>query len=390
MADVRYAPGSWVAVAGTGLWVLAEVDGAAPVVRTLWELILDGRPMNDLLGAIMHEGFRTVGNFAIVERAGGVRIVVRGRATVELGRTSGDPETVSDPDVATWLDVSVDGPVAWLRLTADQSVAPQRLPLSSGVVLASEVRIGLVPEQPAPERVVAPEPITTPEPVAVVQPITKPEPIEESAEPEPGFDHLFGATQHAVQEPPPERLPELRGEPVKIGADTLPAVVEEAGVIMDLSQAISSRQPAPAQPALASPRHAVADKDIAMTVRRRPAAPDAAQPVLGVLRLSTGDVIPLDRGVIMGREPHPPDGDDRSWHRVRLPSPGNDISRNHVEVRTGDRQVLVTDLGSTNGTEVTVPGMTAWPLQPNEPMPIEPGTVVSLAGEISFTFEVTA
>lgn len=114
------------------------------------------------------------------------------------------------------------------------------------------------------------------------------------------------------------------------------------------------------------------------------------RPPLGVLQLSTGDLITLDRGVLMGRAPTPADGADSDRpHVVRLASPSGDISRNHVEVRLADWTVLVADLGSTNGTTVTVHGKPPQRLRPHEPVAIEPGTVVSLADEITFRFEVT-
>jgi hypothetical protein len=112
------------------------------------------------------------------------------------------------------------------------------------------------------------------------------------------------------------------------------------------------------------------------------------RPTLGVLRLSTGDVVPLDRTVIMGRNPRSEASDERP-HLVRLPSPGHDISRTHIEVRLDGWHVLLTDLNSVNGTVVTPPWQEPQRLRPNEAVPIEPGTVVSLADEVTFRYEVT-
>jgi pSer/pThr/pTyr-binding forkhead associated (FHA) protein len=115
------------------------------------------------------------------------------------------------------------------------------------------------------------------------------------------------------------------------------------------------------------------------------------RPVLGVLRLSTGDVITLDRGVVMGRDPRADlagaDGEERP-HIVKLPSGDGDISRTHLRVTLDGWHVLVTDLKSTNGTLVTLPGRDPEQLRPDEPVPIRPGTVVSLADGIDFRFEV--
>jgi pSer/pThr/pTyr-binding forkhead associated (FHA) protein len=108
-----------------------------------------------------------------------------------------------------------------------------------------------------------------------------------------------------------------------------------------------------------------------------------------LLRLSTGEVVPLDRTVILGRNPRTDDIGPSGPLVVTVPSPNKDISRSHVEVRLEDWNVLVTDLGSTNGTTVTVPGHPPVPLRANEPMPIEGQTEVNIADEVVFRYEVT-
>jgi hypothetical protein len=114
------------------------------------------------------------------------------------------------------------------------------------------------------------------------------------------------------------------------------------------------------------------------------------RPVLGVLRLSVGDIISLDRDVVMGRNPKPDlpgtDGEQRP-HVVRLSSEDSDISRTHLRVTLDGWHVLVTDLNSTNGTLITLPGREPEKLRPGEPMPIKPGTVVTLAYGIDFRYE---
>jgi len=116
-----------------------------------------------------------------------------------------------------------------------------------------------------------------------------------------------------------------------------------------------------------------------------------ARPLLGVLRLSTGDVLTLDRDIVLGRNP-PADstganGEDRP-HVVRLPSADGVISRTHLRVTLTGWHVLVTDLNSTNGTRVTMPGRDPEQLPPGVPVPIRPGTVVALAEGVDFRFEV--
>ncbi|KGN40735.1 FHA domain-containing protein, partial [Knoellia aerolata] len=115
------------------------------------------------------------------------------------------------------------------------------------------------------------------------------------------------------------------------------------------------------------------------------------RPQLGVLHVSAGGQVPLDRGILLGRAPKvnsdlPPSSRP---HLVRLASKDNDISRNHAEVILEGWHVLVRDLGSTNGTTVTLPGQEPVRLRPTEDFGIEPGAVVTLADEVSLTYEVS-
>jgi hypothetical protein len=113
------------------------------------------------------------------------------------------------------------------------------------------------------------------------------------------------------------------------------------------------------------------------------------RPVLGRLRISTGDSVTLDRGALFGRSPQTPEGvgSDRP-HVVRLPSPNQDISRTHLKVTLDGWHVLVTDLRSTNGTVITAPGQPPQRLRSGEAVPIVPGTIVNLADEVTFVYEV--
>jgi pSer/pThr/pTyr-binding forkhead associated (FHA) protein len=114
------------------------------------------------------------------------------------------------------------------------------------------------------------------------------------------------------------------------------------------------------------------------------------RPPLGVLRLSTGDVVPLDRDVVLGRNPTPEAaGLPADAHVVSLASPNHDMSRTHAAIHLDGWIVLLADLNSTNGTIVSHPWHEAMRLRPNEPVAIEPGTVVNLANEVTFRYEPT-
>lgn len=115
------------------------------------------------------------------------------------------------------------------------------------------------------------------------------------------------------------------------------------------------------------------------------------RPPLGVLRISTGGLVPLDRGILLGRSPRvndelPPAARP---HLVRLVSRDNDISRNHAEIILEGWHVLVRDLGSTNGTTISLPGQEPVRLRPSEDFGIEPGAIITLADEVALTYEVS-
>ncbi len=113
------------------------------------------------------------------------------------------------------------------------------------------------------------------------------------------------------------------------------------------------------------------------------------RPALGSLRLSTGDVVTLDRSVLLGRAPTlgPGIAVTERPHVVKVPSPERDVSRNHVEVVLEGWHVLIRDLGTTNGTTVTLPGGMPVRLRANDQQVLEPGSIVSMADEVTFVFD---
>lgn len=113
------------------------------------------------------------------------------------------------------------------------------------------------------------------------------------------------------------------------------------------------------------------------------------RPVLGALEFSNGMRVVLDRPAVIGRSPRSERVSASEIPQlVVVPSPEADISRSHLEVRLEGWHVLVVDLDSTNGTVVTIPGQEPQRLRPKEEVPISPGTVVSLADEVTFTYAV--
>lgn len=114
---------------------------------------------------------------------------------------------------------------------------------------------------------------------------------------------------------------------------------------------------------------------------------EISRPTLGVLILSTGEKVSLDRDVVLGRAPQTTRHDAATKpHQVKLGDPG--ISRNHVLISLNGWDVMARDLGSSNGTEIVLPGGEPQKLRPEEDYLVEPGSNIVLAEEVTLTFMV--
>ena len=308
---------------------------------------------------------------------------------------------------ATWIERTVDEGVTQVRLVADEVAGLGSLPLLSGVTLASSIVICRdVREGHGSEDELG---------------TASPDDCEPSAT--PSFDHLFGDTVRPVRPElaaisavlgPAQRVPapdakpteEALGDPTRRSdegfapptvtfepPDDDEVTVDRAALLRAQGLSLSVGPTVPAVRCVAghlNPPDADRCRVCPADVPQQESF-TAVRPTLGALRLSTGDSVPLDRGVILGRAPRAAEHDESSRPNVvKLASPGHDISRTHLEVRIEGWQVFVVDLDSTNGTSVTLPGETPRTLLANDQALIEPGTVVELADEVTFTFEATS
>jgi hypothetical protein len=99
----------------------------------------------------------------------------------------------------------------------------------------------------------------------------------------------------------------------------------------------------------------------------------------GVRLHPTGDIIPLDSTVFFGRRPSTPRISNGELPTlVRVDSPVQEVSGTHLEVRQIGSSVVVTDLKSTNGSRVSVPGRESRTLRGGDAMVVSPGTRVDI------------
>lgn len=114
-----------------------------------------------------------------------------------------------------------------------------------------------------------------------------------------------------------------------------------------------------------------------------------------VLRSATSTPPPgsrsrLDRDVFLGRAPRvPADFEGDQPHLLRLVDPSLEVSGQHLHVSLDYWVVSVTDLGSTNGTEVIYADGQRLTLTPHVAVPVDPGTTIVLAGTINVLFEAS-
>jgi hypothetical protein len=112
------------------------------------------------------------------------------------------------------------------------------------------------------------------------------------------------------------------------------------------------------------------------------------RPRLGVMRISTGEVIDLDRSLVVGRQPSVSRVQGREMPRlVQVQSASGDISRSHVEVRLDGWHVLLCDLKATNGTVLIREGQPPRRLGQGETAFLLDGDIAQLGDDVSLRFE---
>lgn len=112
------------------------------------------------------------------------------------------------------------------------------------------------------------------------------------------------------------------------------------------------------------------------------------RPNLGVLVVSTGERIALDKDIIIGRRPRSqPQAGRPESHLVPVVSPNQQISRTHCEIRVDGWDVRVRDLGSNNGTFLLRAGQPAARVGETSGMILQVGDVIDLGDSVTARME---
>lgn len=363
-AEPRFAAGDWYAVAGERVTVLLPGSQRDRVAH-LWDLTDSGADVDAVLDALLAGGLSSLDHFALVAHGDdATRLIVRGAPTATVSSSTGD-DLVSATPGTTWAERLVSG-VTSVRVTLTGDGEADRV-LTPGLARVSVVEFGApsssgTPAPAAAPAAVEPEPVTPgPEP-DVVEP--EPEAVEREPVPEPVAEPAAAAPLHF-------------GEP-----DDDPTPTGETPVVRD-EWYDRDGQTQVGSPVPDFDRPPIPGQEIAPEV--------VSQPVASLI-FSTGDVVAVDRTVLVGRAPEARRFASHDQpHVVTVASPQQEISSTHLEIRPGagadHGSAIATDLGSTNGTVLAQPGLEPEELTPGIAVSLIPGAVLDLGDGV--TIQVT-
>jgi hypothetical protein len=407
---VRYVAGSGLLLGREQRWLLLASVPDDAVIAGLWA-VLGERSAPDALGervaSVLHpSGGDELPSLALVDLTPGAQHTVllgRGRAATE-----GDIRRLS---------VGLDG-------------VGTPLPLLGGIVRAATVEISALPEssrlgpettfggplidgvpteiwhQHADPPEPAPTPVAEAEPMPAVPVVANPHTVRrmhprpvddaesaqnnaesalsnaESAQSSEGVapdaDHDGHTVMHRPAAPPATSAPTAPPPPSTPSAPPPVDHLHQSTHETVLALRCPAGHPTPA----ISPNCRICGRAVPQAEPER-----IPRPRLGLLRLPSGETVPLDRGAIFGRKPTaPPDGE---WpHLVVVPADAAYVSRQHLRIELDGWLVVARDLGSRGGSTLRTPGQPDRKMRAFEPYVLEPGEAIDLADAYEFVFEV--
>ena len=403
-----YRPGRWHAIVRPGALVALPPDASADVVTRLWETTAGQPTLATVIDVLTSQAGGVLAALppfvAAVAEGADLRIALRGDVTARVSGGAGEQE-LSGADVSTWSERFAGGATR-IEITLETADDAAALPVESGAVRAAtvdaELRSG--EREPQPTTVVA-EHIE-----AVAEADAGPGGTVAGADVEPDEQTVTDVEpdEQTVTdvEPGEQTVTEVEAAVIEDGAIS-PSEVTLAPSSEDFDQlwgATILSAPAvdpgpdlpPADPS-ASGDHDGATISVAelRALRDAPAQNDAPTAVLpvatgaaGRVRVSTGQVVTLDRTVIIGRRPRSTRASGANLPRlIAVESPQQDISRSHLEIRPEADTVVVIDLHTTNGSTLLRPGADPMRLHPGEQTLVLSGDVVDLGDGVTVAFE---
>jgi hypothetical protein len=327
------------------------------------------------LESLVGDGIAGSPSFALLEGDSVVlRVVLRGEAAVTASM-AGAEVAFSGAGVATWTERVLEGAgsvqlsVPGSRWTVQFDEAARPAVAESAVAAPAENT--LVPSTDSEPPAAAP-PAAAPVP-------PKPMVEEPMADPDSeAYDFLFGDTIYRTRAGASIRIP--NPDPERPGDHDGQTLLAE-----DLGLAGRSEAPEAPEGDASAASEATVLAPIPPHANAAPPEPAPSLPLAVALQLERADGSreSLSRPVLIGRSPAA--SSDGSDVRLITIADDPDISRTHLRVAVEGDVVVVTDLGSKNGSIVTLPGSPPRKLRVSEPTVVLPDTLIDLGGGTTFT-----
>ena len=362
MSDTRsYRPGDWFGIFGDQATVVLPPSEKARVPG-LWALVDAGAGFDEVLDALIADGLRDLPGFVLVSEVDGeTKVVLRGAATAVF-TTAAESVTVEGSSVTTWAERSLTD-VQTMRIEVADGPDSPDLVIRDGLVRISRT------DRPAY--------------LAAGEVTDDGEVTDEGLEVIGGDDVApdVNVMDETALHPGPVPLPEPEPEPEpEVGAET--PLTDDPPT--------NPQEPADGHDGLTQAGNWGPD-ELARSQPGIPGQPPAphvlAQPVAR-LTFSSGEVVEVDRAVIVGRAPEARRFASTEQPRlITVPSPNQEISSTHLEIRPGagadHGSAVATDLGSTNGTVLQQPGLPSEDLKPGIAVQLIPGAIIDLGDGVT-------
>ncbi|MDR1712481.1 MAG: FHA domain-containing protein [Propionibacteriaceae bacterium] len=448
--DLVYQPGPHTLVCVPKAAVLVDLPADHELVGQIFDSLRQRVDIDEVLDILVSQGLRKVSRCAVAQWGPEqTRVVTRGSfrgvaptAIVAgskifndqvLGQNSVRLDGGEDPAEGPWLPI-VSGVVHATAVRPrpatppapptpdpeEEPAAPSGPPEESGPLPQRAIKETAAEQPPPPnppQSEPTPQPQPEPEPDPEPSPPAPPPPAPEP-EPEPA---PVPAPENVLADVP---LPEATPIPTPPAAQGR-SLIETVPWAEDMPKLAPTPDPPPEPSPIVSGEHPVELSQDRRLITETPSAPvtlvaavhcpaghlsppyqdtcrvcgqpippqepfESPRPPLGALLFANGDRVPLDRPVIMGRNPRIPlSYTGEQPNLLQLADPEKDVSGQHLQIVLDNWHVLAVDLGSTNGTQVVLPGEEPVTLRPNDPIMLRPGSWVILAGKIEFWFEVS-
>lgn len=390
----RYRPAhdGWFAVCSLDVTVAVDPGSSPELLQRVWESLDTADPTSAALDEITTGGISHAPGFAIIDRRRRDPVVtLRGAVSAALPTGEHVTGVGASPWVETPLPSSGSVIVTFGGGAGDAGDAPD-LPIERGIVRCDRLSVHeagwpAVPTSTPNSADVAP-PVDAPQaaPTSAGSSTTPPEPVAGpiSATPTPSpapptaKDRLSETT----------RLPEPEGDLEPSGGAGYDHLFGHTVVRSVEDAAVRAEEHGDDADSADDRTRVATDLAARRALRRAARGTKPTEPSRSTfwLDLSTGGTEALDGTVIVGRAPSANRVAGGAIPRlVTMTTPNQDISRTHAQIALEGGTVVVTDLHSSNGTFVTLPGRAPQKLRGGDPMPVIPGAVIDLGDGATLT-----